>query len=61
MSFNLSNDVFKKYLELMKEDKNIGNDLAEKIYKSLYLKNSNKEDILNILKKDSDNNENTED
>ena len=60
MDINLSDEIMKKFLELMEKDKNIGKNLAERIYKSISLGISTKEDILNLLKTEINKNENSE-
>ncbi len=61
MSTNLSNEILEKFLELMEKDQHIGKNLAKKIYNSISTSNITKDDILTILKTETNNNENSED
>ena len=55
----LSNDILIKFLELMQQDRILGKNLAKKLYESISNGNYSKDEIESILKKETDNNENT--
>jgi hypothetical protein len=59
MGTTLLEEIYKKFLELMRDDKEIDYDLAERIYTSLAMKDGNKEEIISILKSSVNENENT--
>ncbi len=54
MSKNLSDEIFENFLEIIANDKDIDKDLGLEIYKSLYSNSSSKEEIMRILKKETD-------
>jgi hypothetical protein len=59
MGTTLLEEIYKKFLELMRDDKEIDYDLAERIYTSLAMTDGNKEEIISILKSSVNENENT--
>lgn len=58
MSKNLPDKIFENFLKIIENDENIGKNLGQEIYKALYKDNSSKEAVLDILKKEANNNEN---
>lgn len=59
MTTKLSSEILNRFLELMQQDPIIEKNLAKKLYESIYNGNYSKDDIESILKKETDNNENT--
>lgn len=59
MTTKLSSEILNRFLELMRQDPIIEKNLAKKLYESICNVNYSKDDIESILKKETDNNENT--
>jgi len=59
MTTKLSSEILDRFLELMQQNPIVGKNLAKKLYESISNGNYSKDDIESILKKETDNNENT--
>ncbi len=59
MTTKLSIEILNKFLELMQQDSIIGRNLPKKLYESIFNGDYSKNAIESILKKETDNNENT--
>lgn len=59
MTTKLSSEILNRFLELMRQDPIIEKNLAKKLYESICNGNYSKDNIESILKKETDNNENT--